>query len=196
MKRVVFIATMLGVMAMAAGAVDLPGTSVVCPDIDEASMRCHFDSLDVQPLEGLWYYPDEDMTIAIERWNGASGVDYRLLLVASDDLELLPGTVIGYMASSAVDSKLHLWLYTERDHVTLHKPLECVATASADFTTLTFDPPRWKVKVRVNFARFLPTLFRGISVVPEKQEERLPQGFKKIYPEGGNGHKVNRKRYL
>lgn len=196
MKRLHLFVGLALMVTLAASAIDLPGSSVVCPDIDEMTMRCHFDSLDVQPLEGLWYYPDEDMTIAIERWHETAGVDYRLMLVASDDLELLPGTVIGYMAASAVDNKLHLWLYTERDHITLRSPLDCVATASVDNTTITFDPPRWKVKVRVNFARFLPTLFRGISVVPSKEEERLPQGFKKIYPEGGNGHKVNKIRYL
>jgi hypothetical protein len=52
------------------------------------------------------------------------------------------------------------------------------------------------VKVRVNFARFLPSIFRGVSITPEKEEEDLPIGFKKIFPEGGDGNKFNRIRYL
>lgn len=80
--------------------------------------------------------------------------------------------------------------------MTLIKPLECVATLNREATTLTFDPPHWKVKVRVNIARFLPSLFSGVSIVPEVTGERLPVGFRKIYPEGGDGTPFNRIRYL
>ena len=106
------------------------------------------------------------------------------------------GTVIGYIAASAVDNKYQLWLYSQRDRLTLIKPLECVATLNKTATTLTFDPPHWKVKVRVNIARFLPTLFNGVSIIPEKSAERLPVGFKKIYPEGNESGPFNRVRYL
>ena len=50
--------------------------------------------------------------------------------------------------------------------------------------------------MRVNLARFLPSLFSGMSIVPEKVEERVPVGFRKIYPEGGDGNPFNRIRYL
>ena len=80
--------------------------------------------------------------------------------------------------------------------MTLVSPLECVATLNKDATSLTFEPPRWDVKVRVNFARFLPTLFRGVSIIPHVEQERLPVGFKKIFPADGNGNKFNKVRYL
>ena len=57
---------------------------------------------------------------------------------------------------------------------------------------LTFDPPHWEVKVRANFARFLPSLFKGISVIPDVEKEKLPVGFKKIFPADGNGNKFDR----
>ena len=174
----------------------VPKKSVVLEGIDVDSMRIRLDETDMQPLEGIWYYPNEEMTLGIERYKGQHNIGYRIILLESSDINLVPGTVIGYIADTAVGNKYQLWLYSQRDKVTLFKPLECVATLNKEASTLTFDPPHWKVKVRFNFARFLPSLFNGLSIVPDKVEERVPIGFRKIYPEGGNGNPFNRIRYL
>ncbi len=184
------------VMALATRAADVPSQSVVLPGIDTELMKARFAESDMQPMEGIWYYPDEEMTLAIEKWKGEHNIGYRLILLESTDLELLPGTVVGFIEESAVDNKFRLWLYTERSKITLASPAQCVATLNADATSLTFDPPHWKVKVRVNIARFLPSLFNGVSIIPDKVEEKLPVGFRKIYPEGGDGVPFNRIRYL
>ena len=198
MKRII-LSILLSLAVMAAFAkTQLPEQSVVIPGYDEQVARERFLESDLQPLEGIWYYPAEDMTLAIERWQAEPShkIGYRLLLIASDDLELLPGTVIGYIEESAVDNKFHLWLYSQRNKVTLIGPLECVATLNKEGTSLTFDPPHWEVKLRANFTRFLPTIFRAVSVVPTVEEEKLPIGFKKIFPADGNGNKFNKVRYL
>ncbi|MBQ3730954.1 MAG: hypothetical protein II905_04290 [Muribaculaceae bacterium] len=186
---------LLPFMAVAGGSI-VPKKSVILAGIDLDSMRVRLDESDLQPLEGIWYYPNEEMTLGIERYKGNHNIGYRIILLESPDISNVPGTVIGYIARSAVDNKFQLWLYSERSRTTLKKPLECVATLSNKATTLTFDPPHWKLKVRVNVARFLPTLFNGLSVIPERVGEQLPIGFRKIYPEGGNGHPFNRVRYL
>lgn len=198
MRRLSVAILMMVCLAMARAETELPQQSVVVPGFSEQVARERLMESDLQPLEGIWYYPNEDMTLAIERWQPEPShkIGYRLLLVASDDLELLPGTVIGYIEASAVDNKYRLWLYSERNKVTLCGPLDCVATLNKEATTLTFDPPHWEVKVRVNFARFLPSLFKGISVVPSVEKEKLPVGFKKIFPADDNGNKFNRVRYL
>ena len=183
-------------LAAAAGNKAVPKRSVVLEGLDEDSMRIRLAESDMQPLEGIWYYPNEEMTLGIERYKGGHNIGYRIVLLASTDINLVPGTVIGYIAASAVDSKYQLWLYSQRDRVTLVKPLECVATLNQQATTFTFDPPHWKVKVRVNFARFLPSLFKGVSIVPERVGESLPVGFRKVWPEGGDGNPFNRIRYL
>ena len=186
--------TLLPLMAKSGSGV--PKKSVVLDGLDVDSMRTRLDETDMQPLEGIWYYPNEEMTLGIERYRGPHNIGYRIILLDSPDINDVPGTVIGYIATSAVDNKYQLWLYSQRDRLTLIKPLECVATLNKTATTLTFDPPHWKIKVRVNVARFLPTLFNGISIIPERVEERLPIGFRKIYPEGGDGAPFNRIRYL
>lgn len=177
---------------------DLPEQSVVIPGYDEQVARARLLESDMQPLEGIWYYPNENMTIAIERCDSeqAHKLSYRLILVASDDLELVPGMVIGYIEGSAVENKYEMWLYSQRSKLTLCEPLECVATLNAEATSLTFDPPHWEVKLRVNFARFLPSIFRGISIIPSVEKEKLPVGFRKVFPVDGNGNKFDKVRYL
>lgn len=197
MKRTAIISLILLLLPVMVEAGDgVPKKSVILHGLDVDSMRVRLDETDMQPLEGIWYYPNEEMTLGIERYKGQHNIGYRIILLDSPDINVMPGTVIGYIASSAVDSKYQLWLYSQRDKVTLIKPLECVATLNKAATTLTFDPPHWKVKVRVNIARFLPTLFSGVSIIPERVGENLPVGFRKIYPEGGDGAPFNRIRYL
>ena len=198
-RRAAFILSILMLLPMLAVARSsvVPKQSVILDGLDVDSMRVRLDETDIQPLEGIWYYPNEEMTLGIERYRGEHNIGYRIILLDSPDVNVLPGTVIGYIAASAVDNKYQLWLYSQRDRITLIKPLECVATLNPTATTLTFDPPRWKVKVRVNLARFLPSLFSGVSIIPQMERERLPVGFRKIYPEGGDGNSTfNRIRYL
>ena len=197
MMRSAFISMFLTCLSLLAAAGNgVPARSVILDGLAVDSMRVRLDETDMQPLEGIWYYPNEEMTLGIERYRGKHNIGYRIILLESPDINVIPGTVIGYIASSAVDNKYQLWLYSQRDRVTLIKPLECVATLDKSATTLTFDPPHWKVKVRVNIARFLPSLFQGVSIIPEKTGEKLPVGFRKVYPEGGNGKPFNRIRYL
>ena len=196
-RRLTIIAFLLALLPFTAVAGNgVPKKSVILAGLDIDSMRVRLDETDMQPLEGIWYYPNEEMTLGIELYKGQHNIGYRIILLDSPDINVMPGTVIGYIAASAVDSKYQLWLYSQRDRVTLIKPLECVATLNGTATTLTFDPPHWKVKVRVNIARFLPSLFQGVSIIPERVGERLPVGFRKIYPEGGEGNPFNRIRYL
>ncbi len=186
-------ALMAAMAITTAQAVTLPEKSVVLPGIDEDSMRTRLSETDLQPLEGIWHYPTEQMTLAIEKCPADRQMAYRLIMLESRDTYLLPGTVIGYVEASAVGGKYRLWLYTQRDRTTLLHPMECVATLSTDATTLTFDPPKWRVKVRVNLARFLPRLFRSVSITPEKEKETLPEGFRKIYPAANGSSQVTNK---
>ena len=197
MKRIALLLVALALLPLVVEATSgVPKKSVILDGLDIDSMRVRLDETDMQPLEGIWYYPNEEMTLGIERYRSEHNIGYRIILLDSPDINVMPGTVIGYIAASAVDNKYQLWLYSQRDKVTLKKPLECVATLNREATTFTFDPPKWKVKVRLNIARFLPTLFRGVSIIPETSGETLPVGFRKIYPEGGTNTPFNRIRYL
>ena len=119
------ITLMLGLLPLLATAGNgVPKKSVILQGIDIDSMQVRLDESDLQPLEGIWYYPNEEMTLGIERYRGEHNIGYRIILLDSPDINVMPGTVIGYIAASAVDSKYQLWLYSQRDKVTLLKPLE------------------------------------------------------------------------
>lgn len=148
------------------------------------SQKQRMEHLALQPIEGIWDYREEMMTVAIERFTSpqfSRHISHRIVMLESEDLELLPGTVIGYIAESADNRKYELWIYSEQNGTELSSPQHCVATLTGN--TLAFKRMKeLKVKVRVNFARFLPSLFRGITVAPEIKNEPLPVGFKKRYP--------------
>lgn len=177
-------------------ASDIPEQSVVLPHIDRESFERRLLATDMQPLEGVWYYPNEEMTLGVERWHGQHNIEFRLILLESTDLELMPGTVMGFIARSAKPDKLQLWLYSQRRGALLRDPLECVATLNEYGDVLTFDPPKWNIKLRANFGRFLPSLFRGISITPEYKKEQLPVGFRKVFPIDTSRRKGQRVRYL
>ena len=124
------------------------------------------------------------MTVAIERFSApdfASRIAYRIVMLESEDFSLYPGTVIGYLAPSADSTKFELWLYSERRGAMLYSPTRLIATLSGSMLTFS-RAMEMKLKVRVNFARFLPSLFRGISITPDVKTETLPVGFSRIYP--------------
>jgi len=184
------------VFVLSVVAVAAPAQSEFFPGLDEDSMRIRLLNYDLQPIEGIWQYKAEHMTLGIERCTGVEDAEYRIILLHSDDLELMPGMVIGYLASSVDETKYRLWLYSERNRLTLRGPMEAVATFNRDKGTITFDPPHWRVKVRANFMRFLPSIFRVVSVSPEKVEEHLPVGFNKLFPIDGDARRFNQVRYL
>ena len=66
MKQTIAI-ILLTLVAIAGWAkTDLPEQSVVLPDYDEEVARQRLLESDMQPLEGIWYYPNEDMTLAMD----------------------------------------------------------------------------------------------------------------------------------
>lgn len=165
----------------------IPSMGRVCPGVDEESMREKLSHMDLQSIEGIWYYPAEDMTVAIERMpnEGKQYPPYHIVMLSSPDINVLPGTEIGYIESSAVRNEFTLHLFTERDDDgNLHRPVSCYATLHADDATITFERPKRELKVRINFARFLPSLFKGMSIIPGKKEKKVSEGFRKIFPEG------------
>lgn len=184
-------AALMAVTVMAAAAQDVSYYRDDVPQESESlygysieNQTAKFEGLPIQGIEGIWEYPDEMMTVAIEQFtstNFAPNITHRVVMLECTDDDLLPGTVIGYVSPSADNSKYELWIYSEQEGTALLMPVRCVATLKDGM--LTFKRMKnLKVRTRVNLNRFLPTLFRGISVYPQITTEELPVGFRKIYP--------------
>ena len=164
---------------------ELPFKGEILKGYDEETVKSRCDETDLQPIEGVWYYPEEKMTVVIERCNNSMNDNthsYRVVLVDTDDMSLFPGTVIGYCEETVDSNKFKLWIYSEQSGSVLENPQMCVATLSEKSDELYIERSELKMKVRVNFSRFLPRLLRGVSISPSKKEVKAPEGFKKIYP--------------
>lgn len=139
------------------------------------------DSLPLDPIEGVWEMPADRVKLVIERCTDEPW-DYRAVLLDSDNRQLLPGTIMGYLQATARTDKFTLWLYSEWADGLLAAPVSCTATLSDDFCSITYIKPSIKWRVRVNFARWLPNFFRGISISAEPRTEAPIEGFRRIAP--------------
>lgn len=130
-------------------------------------------------LEGLWYYPDEHMTLSIERIENERGY-YRIVAVEAEDCAVDCGSVIGYMEESAESGKLRLWLYSGIADDTLTRPIECVANVENNGNNIVIDKPEIKIRMSMNIAQFLPSIFGRIRIYPRLERSEIKPGFIKI----------------
>lgn len=198
---VIAIALMGSCNAICAASFDekLPDAEVIM-NYSEDVAKSRIDELGPQPIEGLWYYAEEHTTLAIERYNGrhdGKSWAYRVIYVDSEDYDVLPGSVIGYIEESVDERKFSLWMYSARKGTKLSKPVKCVATLNIEKGSLMFEKTKLNLRFRINLARFLPTFFKGISLIPTTDKEKLPVGFRKIYPVKGESDVTPKRiRYL
>ena len=202
MKTIVKHITMVFAMLLASnGAIasdKYPFRGEVLQGYDESAVYARCDATDLQPIEGVWYYPEEEMTVVIERCEGAKmpeSQDYRIVLVDSEDMSLMPGTVVGYCRPTADASKYKVWIYGEQKLHILENLQACLGELNEEASLLTIKRNEVKLRVRVNFTRFLPTLLKGVSVSATGVDKvKFPEGFRKIYPKVKS--KSGKVRYL
>lgn len=184
---VAIIAMTIGVSCALASddiVVTVPSKSEIIPDFSEQSFKEALAKRGAQPLEGVWYYPEEKTTLAIERTTLPNSYNetYRIIFLDSEEISVLPGTIVGYMQQSAQANKFKMQLYCERNKLTLQNPVNCVATINPSKNELLFEKTTLRFRLRVNLTRFLPSLFKGISISANADAPKVPIGFKKIYP--------------
>lgn len=176
--------------------------SKIAYDMGEAREIC--DALPLEPVEGIWLYPDDNVTVTVLRTSSASSSsfsEYGIYVVEAEDCGIVPGDKIGTLTATPQPSVFSLQLFTERKDKRLLKPRTCVATLSKEGDYLTFKQPQGGIKFRLglNATRLLPQFWRivRISASPGSQEEKAPVGMIKTYPSyDGNGSSRRTPRYL
>ena len=159
-------------------------------DLPEARELC--TRADLRPIEGLWSYPGDDVTVMVYR-SRTKGL-YDIYVVEAADCSLAPGMKIGELRASAVPDTFSLNLFTRLEKGVLGMPCEVTATFSENKESLTIKKP--SVKIRLNPGRLLPYFWRIVSV-SVKPGEALPEGMIKIYPSyDGNDSSKREPRYL
>lgn len=176
----------------------------VC-DVEAACALC--DSLPLRGPEGVWIYPDDNVTVLVTEieTDGTSTLPlYRLTVVETYDCNLNPGDEIGTLQASPDQYKYTLTLFTNRKNGILSNPQPCLATLSKEGDTMILEREKSKIKLRVNFnpSTLLPTLWKslmrfGISIGDGTKKKEAPTGMVKIYPSyDGNGSARRGPRYL
>lgn len=160
-------------------------------DIPEATDLC--DKTDLRPVEGLWTYPDDDVTVLVYRSEDRKGV-YDIFVVEAADCSLSSGMQLGELHSTADPNQYTIQLYTNVRHGLLTAPCEAIATFSESKEALTVK--RNSSGVRINPTRLLPSFWRIVSVSVNAGLP-TPEGMIKIYPSyDGNNSSKRAPRYL
>ncbi|MDE6578041.1 MAG: hypothetical protein K2J82_06840 [Muribaculaceae bacterium] len=175
-------------------------------DIEAAKETC--DALPLDAIEGIWVYPDDNVTVLVRRLPKPSSTsslqEYQLMVVESPDCRLEPGDVIGTLSASPEPSKFTLNLSTERKNGVFSNSQTCTATLSKDAETMILSREKSKFRLRININpnTLLPTLWKsllrfGISVGSNGEKNQPAPGMVKIYPSyDGNGSSRRKPRYL
>lgn len=170
-------------------------SSAFCkPPVDyiEAVELC--DKSDLRPVEGLWTYPEDDVTVLIYRNEEKKGM-YDIFVVESADCSLSPGMRIGELHTSTDPDKYSINLFTAVKNGVLSLPLEAIATFSENKESLTVKKSS-RFKVRFNPTRLLPSFWR-LATISFNSKESAPEGMIKVYPSyDGNQSTRRAPRYL
>lgn len=160
-------------------------------DLLEARELC--DKADLRAVEGLWTYPEDDVTVLIYR--GDKKGLYEIYVVEAADCSLSPGMKLGELHSSADPDKFTMKLFTSIKKGLLTSPCEAVATFSDTKESLTVKKTS-SLNLKFNPNRLLPYFWRIVSI-SVKSKEGAPEGMVKVYPSyDGNGSSRREPRYL
>ena len=134
-------------------------------DYVEATELC--DRSDLRPIEGLWTYPEDDVTVLIYRSDEKKGV-YDIYVVEAADCSLKAGMRLGELRQSADPDKYNLKMYTSIKNGILSVPQDATATFSEAKESITVK--KSSIKIRINPTRLLPSFWRIASFSLKSKE--------------------------
>ncbi len=196
-------------IAVAVCAFFFPTPSVarnhIAYDIDRAREIC--DSLPLEDPEGIWIYPEDNVTVLVmkdRQVSSSSLPSYTISVVETTDCSLKPGDIIGRLHASPSKTKYSLELFTERKNNILSKPKKCLAEISDNGETIILkrDKSGFRIRFSFNPSTLLPRLWKSVLRVNSSKSNSSssnepPVGMVKIYPSyDGNGSSRRSVRYL
>lgn len=160
-------------------------------DIVEAMELC--DKADLRPVEGLWLFPEDEVTVMIYR-DADNDSHYNIYVVESVDCSLSPKDKLGVLQISPDPNKFKLSLFTRVKKGILTLPCGASAVLSTNNESITVTKPTMKVSI---YPGRLLTGFWGIVRLSMKSGANVPEGLIKVYPSyDGNGSSKRQPRYL
>lgn len=161
-------------------------------DIIDAEKWC--DKTPLHRVEGIWNYPEDDVTVLVKRDDLNDGF-YKIFSLETGDDVFRPGECIGTFQATSDPLKFKLKLYTRRKKNYLTSPKECAATLTLDDYAMQVEYKSRKFSFNPFF--LLPKFWRIARFSSSDPIKSLPFGMRKIYPSyDGNGSSRFNARYL
>ncbi len=165
----------------AAAAPELPPRSEVAGGYTADSVECRLASLPLHDVEGLWRFPGEGSTVAVERIPAGAATAYRMVMVEPADRAVRPGTVTGILTATSKKGVYECSLYTSAESGgVLTSPKQFILTVGADGVRFSLRPRGKKLGFR--WWRLLPYMFR-YTIYREGYDPDDLGGCVRVFPE-------------
>ena len=156
----------------------------------EECIRNWCDSAILNPVEGIWEYPDDGARVCIQADPTSPGA-YTITIISTPDCRLNYGDVIGRLHPTVDSKQFRLEQWTRKDNLTFSKSEQCAATLSADGESLRVKSP--KLKFKINIQTLLPKFWRVVRISYDNPTDKLPAGLMKVYPGYDHNGSLRRK---
>ncbi len=156
----------------------------------EVEIRNWCDTGVLNPVEGIWEYPDDGARVCIQSDPTSPGA-FSITVISTPDCRLEYGDMIGRLHPTVDAKQFRLEQYTHKDKLTFTKAEQCAATLSSDGESLRVKSP--KLKFKVNIHTLLPRFWRVVRVSYDDPVDKLPAGLVKVYPGYDHNGSLRRK---
>lgn len=156
----------------------------------ESDIRDWCDSSILDPIEGIWEYPEDGARVLIQSDPTHPG-SYTITVISTPDCRLEYGDVIGRIHPTVDSKQFRLEQWTHKDKFIFSKAENCAATLSSDGESLRVKSPKLKFKVNIN--TLLPRFWRIVRVSYDDPTDKLPAGLLKVYPGYDHNGSLRRK---
>ena len=133
----------------------------------------------LEPIEGLWQWPDDGTLALISR---SSESTFDLIIIDSPRLDIMPGTVMGKAVATPQVNIYDARIYSGSGE----KATKCTITTTDGGRHLAFEG--YREGKRVSLWRWLPYMFR-ITVRDNAGRPKGLEGPVKVYPTDYKTHK-------
>lgn len=146
-------------------------------DIIDARNYCDRNALD--HIEGIWIYPEDDVTVLIKK-DRIDSEKYNIIAVDAKSNHFRLGETIGHLSSTTDPKKYKMKLFTTRKRSILTNPRQCALTLSNDDYAMRVQAS--SVKITFHPLYLLSRFWRVVYASYKNPAADLPIGMKKIYP--------------
>ena len=163
-----------------------PAEARTLPPADIVSAMELCAEADLHSVEGIWHFPDDEVTVLIWRSRECPG-RYDMTVIEADDVSLKGGDSIGFLEESPDPSRFSMTLCTEIRNGLPRIPRRLMATYKPEQETIVTE---WiKIRLSLNPSRLLPNFWRFAGLKFSNPLDRLPHGLRRLFPSyDGNGN--------